>query len=60
MKNCNAPENRTTRRILPIACVTALAVAFTLSLPLPAPAGEVTPPAVPDKLQVPEEPRRSS
>ena len=32
----------------------ALAVAFTLSLPLPAHAGEVTPPAVPDKLQVPE------
>ncbi len=54
MKNCYAPEDRTTRRILPIACATALAVAFTLSLPLPAPAGEVTPPAVPDKLQVPE------
>ena len=40
MKNCNAPENQTTRRILPIACATALAVAFTVSLPQPAHAGE--------------------
>ena len=39
MKNCNAPENRTTRRLLPIACATALAVAFTVSLPQPAHAG---------------------
>jgi hypothetical protein len=51
MKN-NAPENRTTRRILPIACATALAVAFTLSLPQPAHADEVTPPAVPNGLEV--------
>src|SRR5689334_19794497 len=33
MKNCNAPENQTTRRILSIACATALAVAFMGALP---------------------------
>jgi len=43
MKNCNTPENQTTRRILPIACATALAVAFTVSLGQPAHA-QVTPP----------------
>ena len=53
MKNCNAPENQTTRRILPIACATALAVAFTVSLPQPAHAGQVTPPPVPANIQVP-------
>jgi cytolethal distending toxin subunit A len=41
MKSCNAPENQTTRRILPIACATALAVAFTGALPQPARAGQV-------------------
>jgi hypothetical protein len=54
MENCNAPENRTTRRIPPFAYATALAVAAMLSLPLPAHAGRVTPPPVPDKVQVPE------
>jgi len=54
MKKCNAPQNRTTRRILPIACATALAVAFMLSLPRPAHAGGVTPPPVPDQIKVPE------
>ena len=29
MKNCNAPENRTTSRIVPMAWATALAAAFT-------------------------------
>lgn len=53
MKNCNAPENRTTRRILPIACATALAVAFTVSLPEPARADQVNPPPVPSNIQVP-------
>ena len=52
MKNCNAP-NQTTRRILLIACATALAVAFTVSLPQPAHADRVTPPPVPADLQVP-------
>ena len=36
MKNCNTPENETMRRILPIACAIALAVAFTGALPQPA------------------------
>ena len=54
MKNCNAPENQTTRRILPIACATALAAAFAVSLPQPAHADPVTPPPVPSNIQVPE------
>jgi cytolethal distending toxin subunit A len=41
MKNCNAPEHRTTRRILHIACATALAVAFTGALPQPARAQQI-------------------
>jgi hypothetical protein len=53
MKNCNAPENQTTRRILLIACATALAVAFTVSLPQLADADRVTPPPVPANIQVP-------
>ena len=53
MKNCNSLSNQVTRRILPIACATALAVAFTVSLPQPAHAGgQVTPPTVPPNLQV--------
>ena len=52
MKNCIAPENQPTRRILPIACATALAVAFTVSLPQPALAHQVTPPPVPADIQV--------
>jgi len=54
MKNCNTPENQTTRRILLTACATALAVAFTVSLPPPAhAAARVTPPPVPANIQVP-------
>ena len=53
MKNCNALSNQTTRRILPLACATALAVAFTVSLPQPALAARVTPPAVPPNIAVP-------
>jgi uncharacterized protein DUF3455 len=53
MKNCNAPKNQTTRRILLIACATALAVAFTVSLPQPAHADPVTPPPVPANIEVP-------
>ena len=53
MKNCNAPENQTTRRILLIACATALAVGFTVSLPEPADADHVTLPPVPSNIQVP-------
>jgi hypothetical protein len=40
-------------RILPFACSTALAVAFTVTLPGPAHAERVTPPPVPDGLEVP-------
>src|SRR5512147_1033945 len=50
MKNGNAPKHQTTRRILRIACATALAVAFTVPLPQPAHAAHVTPPEVPAKL----------
>jgi hypothetical protein len=53
MKNWNAPENQTTGRILVIACATAVAVAFTGALPQPAHADRVTPPPVPDNIQVP-------
>ncbi len=54
MKNGFSPENRTTSRIVPIAWATALAVAFTISLPQPVHADRVTPPRVPDQIQVPE------
>lgn len=50
MKHYNALSNQTTRRILPIACATALAVAFAVSLP--AHAEKVTPPTVPPELKV--------
>ena len=53
MKNYNTPKNQTTRRTLLIACVTALAVAFTVSLPQLSHAAPVTPPAVPANIQVP-------
>ena len=53
MKNCIAPANRNTRRILPIACVTALAAAFTVSKSHPVHADEVNPPPVPSNIQVP-------
>jgi Protein of unknown function (DUF3455) len=53
MKNCNAPSNQTTRRILLIACATAFAVAFTVSLPQPGHADNVTPPPVPGNILVP-------
>jgi hypothetical protein len=54
MKNYNTPENQTTRRILPIACGTAFVVAFTVSMSQPVHADKVTPPPVPDNIQVPE------
>jgi Protein of unknown function (DUF3455) len=51
MKNCNAIESHSTRRILPIACATALAISFTVSLS--AHAGQVTVPPVPPNIRVP-------
>ena len=53
MENCNALEIQAARRILLIACATALAVAVTGALPQPAHADPVTPPAVPGNIQVP-------
>src|SRR5262245_40781768 len=53
MKNCKAPKNQTTHRILLIACATALAVAFTVALPQSAHAADVKPPPVPDNIEVP-------
>jgi hypothetical protein len=53
MKNCIVLPNQTTRRILPSACATALAMAFTVSLSQSAYAGgQVTPPDVPPNLNV--------
>ena len=52
MKNCKAPENQTTRRILLITGATALAVAFMVSLLQPVYAAQVTPPPVPGAIQV--------
>ena len=50
MKNWNGLSNQVTRRIIPTACATALAVAFAVSLPAHA-AGKVTPPDVPFDLR---------
>jgi hypothetical protein len=53
MKHYVALSNQATRRMLPSACATALAVAFTVSLSQPAFAGgQVTPPDVPPNLRV--------
>lgn len=53
MKNCSAPGDQTTRRALPVVCVIALAMLFTVVLPRPAHADLLTPPQVPPILQVP-------
>jgi len=52
MKRCKVPKHQITRRILLIACATALAVACTVALP-PAHADHVTPPPMPSNIQVP-------
>src|SRR5215475_11364082 len=53
MKDCNTPEHRITRRILPIACATALAVASTISAAQPAHAAQIiVPPNLPASLRV--------
>jgi hypothetical protein len=44
--NCNMLSNQTTRRIIPAACAAALAMAFAVSMP--AHAGKVPTPPVPD------------
>jgi hypothetical protein len=54
MKNPSTSDNQTTRRIRSIASTAALAAALAVSLPQPAHADNVTPPPVPDGLEVPE------
>jgi Protein of unknown function (DUF3455) len=53
MSNRNASEEQNTHRIPSVACATALAVAFTISLPQPARADQVTPPPLPSNIRVP-------
>jgi hypothetical protein len=52
VKNCAVLDDQTTRRALLIVCSIGLAVACTVSLPRPAHAGRVTPPAVPPDIRV--------
>jgi|SRR5215469_10496359 len=52
MKNCNTLENQTARRILRIACATALGAALTGSRPQSVRAANIIPPPVPANLQV--------
>jgi hypothetical protein len=54
MNNHNTGQHYITRRIRLIACVSALGTAFMTALPQVAHAKNLTPPSVPDKLQVPE------
>ena len=54
MKSYNAQGYQTTHRLRLVACSAALAAAFTASLAQPAHAARVTPPPVPDQLQVEE------
>ena len=54
MKNRNARQHHITHRIRLIACIGALGTACTIALPQAAHAEHLTPPSVPDRLQVPE------
>jgi hypothetical protein len=53
MRYCNTWQNRSSLRILPVACATALALASTPSLAQATHAEEISPPRVPASLQVP-------
>jgi len=53
MKQANIKEQHTIRASRLISCVTALGIAFTVALPVAAQTTTVTPPVVPDNLQVP-------
>ena len=53
MKNWITGESQAARRVLLVACSTALA-AFAVSLPRPADAARVTPPDVPTEIAVEE------
>jgi hypothetical protein len=48
----NSFLNRTTRRILPLTSAAALAATLTVGLPQPAHAGHITPPPMPDNIEV--------
>jgi hypothetical protein len=50
MKNYNVSEHQSMGHMLLLACVTALVVAFTVLLPQPAYADEITPPPLPAGL----------
>jgi len=54
LKNCNTLQKQITPCTLLIVCAAALIVTFTISQPHPAHADRVTPPSVPDSLQVPD------
>ena len=54
MTKLHAPKDQARRRAFLVGCATALAAAFTVSLPQPAHAGHVTPPDVPETIKVPE------
>jgi len=54
MKIRKMPKNGIRRRTPLVTCAAALALAFMVSLPQPARAGDVTPPPVPPKLEVDE------
>lgn len=53
MKKSNVIDKLTTRLIPLAACAAALAFAFVVALPQPAYADKITPPPVPDNIQVP-------
>ena len=54
MTNRNTVQHHITRRIRLVACISALGTAFMIALPQAAHAQNVTPPSVPDTLNVPE------
>ncbi len=54
MKQRNTWQHHITRRIRLIACIGVLGTAFTIAFPQAAHAEHLTPPSVPDRLQVPE------
>jgi hypothetical protein len=51
-ENLETPENQTVRHISVVACITCIMAAFTVWLPQPARARNITPPAVPFDLRV--------
>src|SRR5262249_39748804 len=54
MKHHNTLQDHVARRIRLIACIGVLGTAFTIALPQAAHAQDITPPSVPDRLNVPQ------